>query len=513
MTKNDYALANPISIILNKPREDFTREDLLKVIHEKRIERITYHYTALDGKLKELKIPLSNRKQAERVLAEGERVDGSSLFKGLVDSGLSDLYVVPVYKTAFLNPFYEGSLDLICRFMTPDGKTAPFTPDNILANAYKYFNKNTGLELQALGELEFYLFHESETVMYFPLKQQGYHASAPYIKSSRVLDEILRNITQITGSIKYAHSEVGFIERIESSSEELNGKIGEQYEIEFLPTPIDMAADDIVIAKWLIRNVAFRNGMLATFTPKLEEGVAGSGLHIHLELLKNKKNCMVDTNGKLSTSAKKLVGGLCKYADTIIAYGNTLASSFLRLVPHQEAPTRVCWSDSNRSVMIRVPLGWTKIGNLANNVNPEDISEKLEDTGRQTVEMRTPDGSANVHLLLASIALAAEWGLTSKESLKTCEDLYVKGNIFNDETLLNKLPLLPNSCADAYEILSVKRDYYEKDNIFPISIINYVLNMLQVENDKDMHERLTKMNEEDRMSEIRKIMHRSLHRH
>jgi len=90
--KNDYyALSNPLSVLLDKQPQDFQRADFLKVIKDKVIERITFHYTALDSKLKELKIPVANSYQAESVLAEGERVDGSSLFKGMVDLGLSDL--------------------------------------------------------------------------------------------------------------------------------------------------------------------------------------------------------------------------------------------------------------------------------------------------------------------------------------------------------------------------------------------------------------------------------------
>jgi len=114
---------------------------------------ITFRYTALDGKLKELKIPIANRHQAERILANGERVDGSSLFKGMVETALSDLYVVPIYKTAFLNPFDEGSLDLMCRFVTREGQLAPFALDTILNNAATLFRKTTGAELHALGEL------------------------------------------------------------------------------------------------------------------------------------------------------------------------------------------------------------------------------------------------------------------------------------------------------------------------------------------------------------------------
>src|SRR4030042_4691656 len=93
-----YALANPLSVLLDKNPQDFTRSDFLKVIDENHLERITFHYTALDGKLKELKLPVANASQVEPILAEGERGDGSSLFTGMVDTSLSDLYVVPVYR-------------------------------------------------------------------------------------------------------------------------------------------------------------------------------------------------------------------------------------------------------------------------------------------------------------------------------------------------------------------------------------------------------------------------------
>ena len=209
--KERYALENPISVLLDKPREEFTRRDLLRVIEEKQIERITLHYTGLDGKLKELKIPLANRDQADHILADGERADGSSLFKGMVDASVSDLYVVPLYKTAFLNPFDANSLDFICRYIDSSGSYASFAPDNILLNAHAFFQKSTGFTLNALGELEFYLLAEPESHIFLAGKQRGYHASAPFIKTGKVLDEMVRYITQITGAVKYAHSEVGYL--------------------------------------------------------------------------------------------------------------------------------------------------------------------------------------------------------------------------------------------------------------------------------------------------------------
>jgi len=119
MTEN-FALANPLTLLLDKDRRDFTRADMLKVVKEKGIERLTFHYTSLDGKLRELKLPVSDHSQAERILASGERVDGSSLFPGLVDPASSDLYVVPSYATAFLSPFDSSSLKLHLPLSRPE---------------------------------------------------------------------------------------------------------------------------------------------------------------------------------------------------------------------------------------------------------------------------------------------------------------------------------------------------------------------------------------------------------
>jgi glutamine synthetase len=506
-------LTNPLSQLLDKPREEFTRADLLKVIEDQHIEKITFRYTALDGKLKELKLPLANRAQAERILADGERVDGSSLFKGMVDTALSDLYVIPLYKTAFLNPFDPTSLDFICRYMTRDGEMAPFAPDTILHRAVELFRKTTGYGFCVLGELEFFLLSDPDIRIYQGAKQRGYHASAPFIKTGIILDEMVRYITQISGAVKYAHSEVGYIESTRSDLEELKGKQAEQLEIEFLPTPAEDAADHLVLARWLIRNVAFKHGCVATFAPKLEEGVAGNGMHIHMEARKNGKNVMTDPSGKISNIAKQIIGGLCTYADSLTAFGNTISAAYLRLVPNQEAPTRICWSDMNRSSMIRVPLGWSTVSNLAKKINPKQIVPYKEMEGRQTVELRSPDGSAIIHLLVAGITMAAQWGLTHKESAEIADTLYVSGNIFHDEKLLGKLASLPKSCVESSRLLLDKRLLYEREEIFPKSIIVFVAKLLQAENDENMNRHLIDLPADDRLYETRKIMHKDIHRH
>jgi glutamine synthetase len=516
-----FALANPLSALLDKPARDFVRADLLEIIDRKQIERLTFHYTGLDGKLKELKLPAADKLQVEMILAEGERVDGSSLFRGMVDMALSDLYVVPQYRTAFLNPFDDKSLDFVCRYLGKDGSPAPFTLDNILARAAELFRRSSGLELYALGELEFFLLSDPSCA-YVPVQRRSaYHDSSPFFTSGPVLDEMVRHISQVTGAVKYAHSEVGVIEHVRSDVAEIDGRRAEQLEIEFLPRPVEEMADALVLGRWIIRNTACRHGAVATFTPKLEEGVAGNGLHFHLELVKDGKNVMTGPDGRLSEAARKLIGGLCEFADSLTAFGNTVSSAYLRLVPNHEAPTRVCWSDLNRSALIRVPLGWSNLASLAANVNPQDAGvPDAEPAGRQTVELRSPDGSALIHLILAGITVAASWAFKGdltlfKEygPLELAERLYIQGNVFSDKELLKKLPVLPASCVESARLLLRKREIYERDGVFPPSVIDYVAGMLEAENDEFMNKQLGSLPANERLHEIRKIMHKDLHKH
>ncbi|MBX3043343.1 MAG: glutamine synthetase [Candidatus Kapabacteria bacterium] len=508
-----FALESPIIRLTGKPKNDWTREDLIKVILEKQLERITFNYTGIDGKIKELKIPITSRRQAELILAEGERCDGSSLFKGMVDAGKSDLYVVPIYKTAFLNPFDTKSLNIICRFMDRTGKPAIFTPDNILSRASSSLTEKTGLELFSLGELEFYLIGNIANQTYSLPKQRGYHAASPFVKTGDILNEMMTYMSQITGNIKYAHSEVGYIQSVESDYSELKGKTAEQVELEFSPTPIDETADIMVLASWLVRNVAYKHGFVATFFPKIDFEHAGNGLHFHNALMRNGKNIMTDELGELSAEAKQLIGGLCYYAPSLTAFGNMCSSSYLRLVPHHEAPTKVCWSESNRSALIRVPLAWTKHKNLAMQVNPQQKDPLVHDESLQTVELRSPDGSANAHLLLAGITMATEWGLTNPEdALKLTESSYVDTNIHNNPNI-HELAELATSCVESSEMLLQHRILFERQNIFPAAVIDYIAEVLQKENDRNLNKRLMAMPDEEKYIESRRIMHKHIHKH
>ena len=510
---DDTALANPLGLLLDKERDQFTRADMMRVVKEKSIERFTFHHTGIDGQLKELRLPFSDLRHAEEILAMGERVDGSSLFLGLVDAADSDVYIVPSYRTAFLSPFDAGSLDFICRFLDRRGELAPFTPDNILSIAHRRFRENTGLELHALGELEFFLLAEGGPAFFTPKKQVGYHASAPFFKSGHVVNEMVRHLAQITGAVKYAHSEVGFIDSVRSDLPMLSGRRAEQHEIEFNTRPIEEMGDFMALARWVIRNVADRHGMLATFAPKLEEGIAGNGFHFHMELVRDGKNIMVGEDRGLSEPAHRLIGGLVHYAATLSAFGNTVASSFLRLVPNQEAPTRICWSDSNRSALIRVPLGWSAKSDLARVVNPDEPMDFTDERGRQTVELRSPDGSALFHLLLAGITTAAEHGLTAPDSLELAKAARVDGNIFEAEPAYARFEPLPGSCVACSRLLAERRHLYEEFGVFPPRVVDYVIELLARENDENLNSRLAKMSAEERLTATRRLMHKDIHRH
>jgi glutamine synthetase len=508
-----FALANPLCQLLGKDRGDFTRADLLKVVRTKGIERFTFRYTGGDGRLKELRLPFSNTEQADRILAAGERVDGSSLFKGFVDAGESDLYVVPVYRSAFVNPFDPTSLDFICRFLDRDGQRAPFTPDNILALAHERFRQRTGFELWALAEPEFYLISKNQGEHYIPPRQAGYHAAAPYFKSNEVVNEMLRHLSRITGAIKYAHSEVGFIDSMASDEPQLQGRRAEQHEIEFHSHPIEEMGDFMSIAQWIIRKIAYLNGIIATFAPKIEEGIAGNGYHIHLELIKDGRNVMTGPDGRLSDEALKLVGGLTTYAPTISAFGNTVATSYRRLVPNQEAPTRICWSDSNRSVLIRVPLGWSGGADLARFINPGKPNPIGISGGGRPSKSARPTARHSATLLLAGLVTAAEYGLTQPGMIQVAERTRVEGNIFKDPAVLSRLNSLPASCVHAARLLREHRTLYDQFGVFPAHAIDHVCHLLEMEDDEYLSTKLDAMSDDERLAYTRRLMHRDIHRH
>ena len=489
---------NKLAHYLGKLPEEFTKKDLIKFIGENGIEMVNFRYVAADGRLKTLNFVIHSREHLDGLLSTGERVDGSSLF-AYIDPGSSDLYVVPRYKTAFVNPFAQiPTLDILCAYYTRDGEPLPIAPEHILKKAHDTLKSATGLSMEAMGELEYYIFSDRQP-LYSTDAQKGYHESAPFSKWEDLRSEAMQAIAQAGGKIKYGHSEVGSISD--------DGQEIAQEEIEFLPVAPDDAADQVVIAKWALRMIGFRHGVHITFAPKVLVGHAGSGMHVHTKFTKDGQSVMIDGNG-LSDLARKAVAGYLTLAPSLTAFGNTVPTSYLRLVPHQEAPTNICWGDRNRSVLVRVPLGWTNVRDMTRDANPQEKEDLLQQGDSQTLEFRCSDGSANMHLLLAGLCVAARYGLEMENALEVAEKLYVNVNIFAEKhkAIQEKLPQLPASCWDSAEQLLKQRGIYEKHGVFSPMIVDGIVKGLKSYDDKDLSERLF-----GKTDEIRKLVADYLH--
>ena len=261
-------------------------------------------------------------------------------------------------------------------------------------------------------------------------------------------------------AVKYAHSEVGnFVS---------DGRQMIQQEIEFLPVDACAAADQMVLAKWVLREVAHSYGIEVSFSPKIAVGQAGSGMHFHTRLVKDGVN-QFSTGSGLTEAALKVIGGYLSHAASLTAFGNTVPTSFLRLVPHQEAPTAICWGDRNRSVLVRVPLGWQNIDDsMFRDANPNEPPIAGLPNDSQTIELRSPDGSAAIHLLLAGIVVAARIGLTRPGMA----DYASKRKVDGDASQTPGLDQLPSSCFEAAGRLLTQREDYEEGGVFPAGLID-----------------------------------------
>ena len=340
--------ANPLVAYFQKSPREFTKADIMRYIAEHGIRMVNFLYPAGDGRLKTLNFVITDRAYLDTILSCGERVDGSSLFR-FIGAGSSDLYVLPRFSTAFVDPFAEiPTLCLLCSYFDKDGRPLASSSEQTLLKAAEAFREVTGMEFEAMGELEYYVIKPDEE-RYPAVDQRAYHESAPFAKTNAFRAKCMLAIAQTGAQIKYGHSEVGNFAQ--------DGLVYEQNEIEFLPVPVREAADQLVIAKWIIRNLAYEEGLNVTFAPKITTGKAGSGLHVHMRITRNGDNLMLDDAGKLSNDARRLIAGLVDLAPALTAFGNKNPTSYFRLVPHQEAPTNVCWGDRNRSVLVRVPLG------------------------------------------------------------------------------------------------------------------------------------------------------------
>ncbi len=498
MDRNIELSPNPLVQYLDKPAVDFTKADIIRYIEDNGIEMVNFRYVGGDGRLKELNFVVNSIQQLDNILSGGERVDGSSLF-AVIETGSSDRYVIPRFRTAFLDPFSEiPTLDILCSFYNKYGDPWQNAPENILHQAHTALTKQTGYTMEAMGELEYYVLSKHDD-LFGASDQRGYHEAEPFSKFGEFRKEAMLAIAQAGGNVKYGHSEVGNFN--------LEGFIYEQNEIELNPVNIEDAADQLVIAKWILRTLASRYGFIVTFAPKITVGKAGSGLHIHTRLMKDGKNMLIK-DGNLSNVALRMIAGWIDLAPSLTAFGNTNPTSYFRLVPHQEAPTNISWGDSNRSVLVRVPLGWRNNINMSKKANPLEKDAPVNFSDKQTIEFRSPDGSADVYLLLAGLAVAARHGFEMENALDLAKKTYVDGDIFQkkDSDIANKLAILPSSCWESSAALQKQKEVYLKHNVFSKEVIDYFINNLKNYNDQSIRELLS-FNQEELPKLVNQFFH------
>ena len=499
MHQTNFALSpDPLVKFLNKTRDEFTKNDIIKYVEQNNIELLNFRYVGEDGRLKVLNFMIQSLEHLDLILSAGERVDGSSLFSFL-EAGSSDLYVIPRFKTTFHNPFSKiPAIDILCSFYHRSGDPLESAPEYVMRKAHEALVDTTGYELEVMAEIEYYVISEKNEE-YKTADQRGYHESGPFVKWEHLRIDAMRMITQTGGKVKYGHSEVGTFS---------DGHYDyEQNEIEFSPVNVEDATDQIIIAKWILREIGHHYGVMISFAPKITVGKAGSGMHIHMRPMKNGKNVTLK-DGQLSDVAKKVIAGILDIAPALSALGNTIPTSYFRLVPNQEAPTTVCWGDRNRSALVRVPLGWSMNKDMVANANPLETSSQRSYSHKQTFELRSPDGSADIYLLIAGICVGARHGLEMSNGLDLAAKTYVNGNIFNEDPRDEQpaLTQLPDSCKKAADALLEKADIFKKYDVFTSKLIEGIAKKLKAYHDKDLRKRISG-NHDETMKLVEQFLH------
>lgn len=399
--------------------KQYTREQILKIAHEQNVRYIRLQFTDLFGTIKNIEIPLS---QLPKALDNKMMFDGSSI-EGFVRIEESDMYLYPDLNTWVIYPWEveRGKIAaMICDVYTPDGEPFAGDPRGILKKMLK--------EMEALGftamnvgpEPEFFLFKTDEHG--HPTLELndngGYFDLSPTDLGENCRREIVLTLEDMGFEIEASHHEVA----------------PGQHEIDFKYANAVAAADQIQLFKLVVKNIARKHGLHATFMPKPMYGMNGSGMHCHQSLARGDVNTFADAQDELglSETAKHYLAGILKHARAFAAITNPTVNSYKRLVPGYEAPCYIAWSVKNRSPLVRVPASG---GNSTR------------------IEVRNPDPSANPYLALAVMLAAGLDGIKNKLTLMEP----VNQNIYTMEDSVKEalgIDSLPSSLQEAIEELA-----------------------------------------------------------
>lgn len=396
----------------------YTKDDVRRLAAEENVKFIRLQFTDIFGTIKNVEIPIS---QLEKALDNKMMFDGSSI-EGFVRIEESDMYLYPDLNTWVVFPWTaeKGKVArLICDIYNPDGTPFAGDPRNNLKRVLK--------EMEELGFTDFNLGPEPEFFL-FKLDEKGeptlelndaggYFDLAPTDLGENCRRDIVLELEEMGFEVEASHHEVA----------------PGQHEIDFKYEDALTACDEIQTFKLVVKTIARKHGLHATFMPKPLFGVAGSGMHCNVSLFKNGKNSFYDPKGdlELSETAYQFIAGVINHAPHFTAVTNPTVNSYKRLVPGYEAPCYVAWSAQNRSPLVRIPAS-------------RGLSTR--------VEVRSVDPSANPYLAMAVILEAGLNGIRNKLT----PPAPVNRNIYamsRAERLEAGIEDLPSTLAQALDLL------------------------------------------------------------
>ena len=442
-----------------------TAKDVMQMIKDNDIKMVDFKMVDINGQFRHVTIPAQNF--SEDTMKDGVGFDASNYGYAVVEK--SDMVFIPDPDTALIDPFCEiPTLSMTGNAMIidyPENRPLAQYPRNIVLAAEQYM-KDTGIadEMLILPEFEFYLFDDvawdvshnriaaeidasqapwntyNEGYGNVIGSQKAYHVAKPLDTSFECRSEMCMEIEKAGIPVKYHHPEVG---------------AAGQFEIEPKLGKMSKMADGTMMIKYIIRNVAAKYGKTATFMPKPVYNEAGSGMHVHMLLLKNGQPVFSDDNGysHLSEAAHFFMGGLLKHISALCALTNPSTNSFKRLVPGFEAPVTVGYATSNRSAVIRIPA-YAKTPNM------------------RRFELRNPDATCNPYFAYAAILMAGLDGIKNKiDPHKNGWGPYDVNLYTLSDKEKKKLKQLPTRLDDALDALEKDHAFLCEGGVFPEELI------------------------------------------
>ncbi|GAA0473955.1 type I glutamate--ammonia ligase [Alkalibacterium indicireducens] len=412
-----------------------TRETIMKDVKESNVRFLRLMFTDILGTVKNVEVPVS---QLDKVLDGKMMFDGSSI-EGFVRIQESDMYLKPDFDTWLVFTWETESTKkgrvarLICDIVNPDGTPFLGDPRNNLKRVLKEA-KDLGYSSFNLGpEPEFFLLKldENDEITERPNDNGGYFDLAPTDLAENCRRDIVLELEDLGFEIEASHHEVA----------------PGQHEIDWKYADAVEACDNIQTFKLVVKTVARKYGLHATFMAKPVFGINGSGMHSNMSLFRNNENVFYDESDErqLSTEAYQFLAGLLHHAPAFTAITNPTVNSYKRLVPGYEAPVYIAWSGSNRTPMIRIPAS-------------RGMSTRLE--------VRSVDPMANPYLALAAMLKAGLDGITNE--MTPPEE--TNDNIYDmDEAQLEQqgIKSLPTSLHSALKAL-------KKNDVIKESLGNHI---------------------------------------